>query len=384
MQSVLFINYEYPPIGAGAATANFHFATQLAAQGIRVTVLTSAFRNKRGITEEEGVIVHRIPAWRKKTGQSSLRQMLAYLVSALLHLPKVVRKHRPDTAVVFFSFPCGPTGILLKRLWNIPYSIMLRGGDVPGFEPSLDTIHRMLRPMRRAVYANASAIIANSESLRTLALESDPDAAISVINNGVDTEFYLPADNRGDAEHHPFTFLFAGRICTQKNLGVLIKAFAACRSRCDDLKLLMVGEGPELLRLQRLAFSLSLENEVVWEGWCSKETLRDYYRSSACFVSPSTNEGMSNTLLEAMACGLPILAGDCPANREIVLDGRCGYLVASGDVERLAERMCGYGIERNLASFHGSFARSWAQNNYSWENSTIKLYSMISHPVASA
>ena len=373
MQSVLFVNYEYPPIGAGGATANYHFATLLAAEGIRVTVVTSAFREMRGTAMEEGVTVYRIPAWREHAGQSSLRQMLAYLLGALLHLPKVIPTQQPDMAVVFFSFPCGPAGILLKRLWNIPFTVMLRGGDVPGFEPSLDRIHRLLQPIRKSVYNNACAIIANSESLRDLALQSDPDTAISIIPNGVDTEFYRPPDNRTVAGDHPFTFLFAGRICTQKNLDIMIMTFSRCRLRKDTLRLIIIGEGPERSRLQQLADSRSPGNRIHWVGWCSKTTLREYYRTADCFVSPSTAEGMSNALLEAMACGLPVLAGDCRGNREIVDEGVNGFLFTPSDGAMLEEKMILLAENRSLCNQWGSEGRRRCMREHSWTAITGQL-----------
>ena len=237
MRSVLFINYEYPPVGAGAATATYYFATLLAAEGIHVTVLTSAFGAKKGTTVEDGVTLYRLPALRKKPGQSSIMQMLAFLCSALLHLPRVVRNTRPERVVIFFSFPCGPAGLLLRRLFKIPYALMLRGSDVPGNEPSLDRIHRLLSPVRKAVYRNSSAVIANSNSLRDLALRSDPESTISVIPNGIDTEYYQPAESSSENTRHHFTFIFAGRICVQKNLGMLIEAFSSCYKTNPGIKI---------------------------------------------------------------------------------------------------------------------------------------------------
>lgn len=377
MQSVLFINYEYPPVGAGGATATYHFATQFAAQGIRTTVLTSAFFNKKGVSVEEGVTLYRIPAWRRKAGQSSLLQMLTYLCSALLHLPKVLRNTRPEIAIIFFAFPCGPTGIVLRRLWNIPYVIMLRGGDVPGFEPSLDTINRLLRPVRRVVYSHSSAIIANSAGLRDLAHSSDPDFPVGVVLNGVDTVFFHPRPPSAETVSRPYTFLFAGRVCEQKNLDQLLNAFINVRSKIRNVSLVIIGEGPERHRLQLLAKSDALEKAVVWIGWSSREVLLQHYQAADCFVLPSVNEGMSNALLEAMSCGLPVLAGDCFGNREVVLSGKNGYIVALHDACELTDRMSTYATTPDLGREHGNYARTWCCNQFSWRTATQKLLAVL-------
>lgn len=377
MQSVLFINYEYPPVGAGGATATYHFATQFAAQGIRTTVLTSAFLDKKGVSVEDGVTLYRIPAWRRKAGQSSLLQMLAYLCSALLHLPQVIRNTQPEIAIIFFAFPCGPAGVVLRRLWNIPYIIMLRGGDVPGFEPSLDTINRLLRPVRRAVYNYSSAIVANSIGLRTLAHSSDPGFPIRVIPNGVDTAFFHPCLHSAATVPRPYTFLFAGRVCEQKNLDLLLNAFVNVQSKVRDVCLVIIGEGPELYRLQQLAKSYALEKVVVWNGWCSREVLLQHYQAADCFVIPSVNEGMSNALLEAMSCGLPALAGDCFGNREVVVSDKSGYLVALNNASELTNRMTTYAATPELSREHGRYARTWCCNQFSWRTEAEKLLAMI-------
>lgn len=373
IKSLLFINYEYPPIGAGAANATYNIATAMAKRGNRVCVVTSAFGDKSGQTEEDGVTVFRLPAFRRHAGRSSLFQMLMYVIAVALRLPSIIKRHRPGAAIIFFAFPCGPIGLLLKYRWRIPYLLMLRGGDVPGFEPSLDRIHRLLRPVRRAVYHGSSAITANSNGLRDLALQSDTDAMVGVIPNGVDTDFFQPAGNRTGTSQRSFTFLFAGRICIQKNLDVLIDAFSQCRSDGKDLRLTIIGEGPELVRLRQLAKSRMLESAIEWVGWCIKEELRSHYHSADCFVNPSTKEGMSNAVLEAMACGLPVVAGDCPGNREIIRHGVDGLLFDPENSALLADAMQTLAEDRGFGERLGNEGRASCCSNYSWHAATRQL-----------
>jgi glycogen synthase len=377
MKSVLFINYEYPPVGAGGATACHQFATRFAARGTKTVVLTSAFRNRRGTSTEEGVTVCRIPSGRKRAAQSSLLQMFTFVVMAVFTLPRILRTQRPDLTIIFFAFPCGPLGVLLQLIWKLPYVIMLRGSDVPGSEPSLDKIHRALRPVRRIVYRNSSALIANSNGLRRIALQSDPDIAVEVVPNGVDTDFFRPHAGASQTADHQFTFLFAGRICVQKNLVMLIEAFAQCRASRRNCRLVMIGEGPELAHLRREVHARSLDAAVQWTGWCTREVLRSYYQSADCFVCPSINEGMSNAILEAMACGLAVLASDCPGNRDIVVEGKSGYLFTITDSSALSERMVQYVSEPSPCYEQGRFARTLTCERFSWNSSARMLHSLI-------
>ncbi|MFH1295687.1 MAG: glycosyltransferase, partial [Bacteroidota bacterium] len=130
----LLINYEYPPIGAGAATATYHIAKEIVKAGNSVTVLTSQYRDKKGAEEENGINVIRCRSLRKNAEQSNIAEMLCFLLSASLSLPSVVKRHKIESAIVFFSFPCGPLGLLCRTFFQIPYVVSLRGGDVPGAE----------------------------------------------------------------------------------------------------------------------------------------------------------------------------------------------------------------------------------------------------------
>jgi UDP-N-acetylglucosamine:LPS N-acetylglucosamine transferase len=109
--NILLINYEYPPIGGGAATATAAIASHLTSLGHAVTVLTSRFRDLRGSSREGGVHVVRCPAIRKRPERSGLLEMFSYLLSAGLMLGPVIRRYRIEASIVFFSFPCGPLGL---------------------------------------------------------------------------------------------------------------------------------------------------------------------------------------------------------------------------------------------------------------------------------
>ncbi len=376
MTSILFINYEYPPIGAGAANANYHFAINMAKNGFRTSVLTSAYKSRRGRTVEEGVVVYRIPAFRRHAGHSSLPQMLMYQLSAVLHLPSVIKHEQPDAAVVFFSFPCGPVGLLARLIWKIPYMVMLRGGDVPGFVPSLNRFHHFLSHIRRSVYKHSSAIIANSEGLRDLALKTDPDFHITIIANGVDTDFFSP-DRHPTDNHGDFVILYTGRFCEQKNIGTLITAFSNFRSVHSESRLVLLGEGPSERHLKTHAEKLGISDHLTWVAWQSKEGIRSFYRSSHCFVNPSSYEGMSNAVLEAMACGLPVLGGDCIGNRAIIVDGENGFLCAPRDTAHLSQQMILLCTNRDYAHTLGMNGRKMCCERFSWPAAANRLSTLI-------
>src|SRR5258706_6724537 len=219
---ILLVNYEYPPVGAGAATATAEIARAAARQGHETMVLTTAFGELEGFVREGDVSVLRVPARRARPDQSSISEMASFVFRAALAMPGVARRFRPEGCIVFFSLPCGPLGILFKLLARAPYVVSLRGGDVPGTEPGLARMHRYLRWVRRLVLSNAAAVVANSPGLAELSSRADP-VPVSVIPNGVDLERFRPAE-RPPAD--PFRFLFVGRLNEQKNVRLLLEASA--------------------------------------------------------------------------------------------------------------------------------------------------------------
>ena len=130
----------------------------------------------------------------------------------------------------------------------------------------------------------------------------------------------------------------AGRLAPEKAQHVLVDAFARLRARGVDARLAILGEGPERERLAHRIAEHGLEAHVRMPGW-AENPYAWMARSSLC-VLPSEFEGLPNTLIEAMACGCPVVATDCPGGtREILADGAHGRLVPVGDSDALAEAM---------------------------------------------
>ena len=166
--NLLLVNYEYPPIGGGGGTATYNLARQMVQAGHEVTVLTAQFRSLSGWALEDGVRVFRCPARRRLADRSSIGEMASFLLSAALTLNSLLKSCRIEGLIAFFSFPCGILGLEGWYGQRIPYVISLRGGDVPGTEPGLRTLHNVLRPLRRWAFRCSRAVVANSIGLKTL------------------------------------------------------------------------------------------------------------------------------------------------------------------------------------------------------------------------
>jgi glycosyltransferase involved in cell wall biosynthesis len=129
------------------------------------------------------------------------------------------------------------------------------------------------------------------------------------------------------------------------------------------LRLAIVGEGPLLPALRALAQSLGIADVSWFPGAC--DNVPEMLRLFDVFVLPSLNEGISNTILEALASGLPVVATRVGGNVEIVDEGRCGRLFAPGDVDALAALLAQYADESQLLAAHAAAARRAATERFS-------------------
>jgi glycosyltransferase involved in cell wall biosynthesis len=377
---ILLVSYEYPPVGAGAATAGGAIAKALTELGHRVVVLTGRFKGLARRDEDQGITIHRVPGLRRRRDRSNVVEMASFLAAGLMFLPTIFRTHRVDGAIVFFSMPCGPIGLLGRWICGVPYIISLRGGDVPGAEPSLDFLHRFLRPIRRTILKNSIAIVANSNGLRKMAETADP-FPVQVIPNGVDTEFFTPPPSKPARNNNVLRILFVGRFRQQKNLPFLFRQLARLPPTTFELHL--VGDGPEKQRLEGLARKLAIASAVTWHGWISPGALPQIYQSADCLVNPSLYEGMSNVVLEAMACGVPVIASRVPGNDELVLDGDTGFLFDLREPAALVSalaQLCDAGLRRRM----GTSARNRAVNFCSWHNVARQYVELVSTRHSSA
>jgi glycosyltransferase involved in cell wall biosynthesis len=174
----------------------------------------------------------------------------------------------------------------------------------------------------------------------------------------------LAGERHGEAD---FRILYVGRLHELKNIDLLLGAVAALRGDGVAATVDLVGDGPAKPGLEVLAQTLGLAAHVTWHGWRSKDDVAELYRHATCFVNPSRYEGMPNTVLEAMASGLPVVASDVGGNNDLVVHGETGMLFDLSDAGALARELGMLAANRPLGRRLGTRGRDLAVSQYSWE-----------------
>jgi sugar transferase (PEP-CTERM/EpsH1 system associated) len=201
-----------------------------------------------------------------------------------------------------------------------------------------------------------------------------PENRVTQIYNGVDTQLFRPAEGGRarlpdgiPAEPGHFVVGTVGRLAPVKDQAMLIRACSrlvrAGAVGAERLRLVIVGDGPLRADLERTAAEECLAGRVFFPG--ARANVQDWLRAFDLFVLPSLAEGISNTVLEAMATGLPIVATDVGGNADLVEHGRSGCVVASGNAESMAASISRYLENPDLARGEGAAARERAERCFS-------------------
>jgi sugar transferase (PEP-CTERM/EpsH1 system associated) len=317
-----------------------------------IIVLSAASDFRKRITRED-VLIFELA---KRPGKDPL---------AYIRLYRLLRQHRPALVHTrnIGTLDCA----LIAWIAGVPVRLHGEHGwdvhDPDGVNRKYTTLRRILEPfVRRFVTVSADLESWLIERVRI------PPKKVLRICNGVDTERFRPAIPR--KRHFPPNCVVVGsvtRFSAIKDPLNLIRAFILVREQLSqggpDVRLLMAGDGALRGAAEELLVS-SGQSAAAWlPGSCSDVT--ELLHEMHVFVLGSLREGVSNTVLEAMASGLPVIATSVGGNRELVIPGETGTLVAPGDPQLLADAIGAYVRDAQMCSVHGAAARVRAENQYS-------------------
>ena len=229
----------------------------------------------------------------------------------------------------------------LIRAWRNPSIVSFHGADV-----TVDMNKPAYREATQQMLEAVKLVLVRSESLRRAIadLGCDPKK-IEIQRAGIPLEEFPFRERNFVAAATEWRFVQAGRLIEKKGLPVTFRAFAVFLGKYPNATLTIAGEGPLRGELQKLVHELKIERSVSFTGFISQEQLRDIYYRSHIFLHPSqtghdgNQEGIPNSMLEAMASGLPVFATQHGGIPEAIENGVSGVLVPERDHEALAQAL---------------------------------------------
>jgi len=314
-----------------------------------------------------------------KTEPISLIQVPLFILSQFVSVIKIIKNKKIDIIHAHWSFPQGLIGLLCKYLHNIPYIVTIHGSDIYGLNyPIFSNINRIV--LRRA-----AACTVNSEETARVTKRLTGLKNIQIVPMGVDTGLFN-SKNIGSSSNNNCTkekiILFVGRLIDLKGVNYLLKAMPKVLSKFPETKLLIVGKGPERIRLENIATDLDIEKSVLFIGEVPHNELAEYYAKADIFVLPSymnnagETEGLGVVLLEAMACGVPVVGSNTGGIPHVIKDGITGVLANQKDAMSIANKITYLLENSNLREKVKSNAINLIQKEYSWDIVSAKFLSI--------
>jgi glycosyltransferase involved in cell wall biosynthesis len=254
-------------------------------------------------------------------------------VCARILLPHV-RMSRPDLILNYWLYPDGYAAVRIGRELGIPAIVGAIGSDVRRRNDPITV--RLVRE----TMLHANAVITVSEELRQQAIaQGVPADRVTAIRNGCDTAVFHPGDRAAarqqvgcDTESE--LIVYAGNLLESKGLGELLEAFLELAKLRPRLRLAMAGQGPYKETLARRAAGAGMEKRVILPGRCDAAGIAQWMRAADVFCLPSYSEGCPNVVVEALACGRPIVAMNVGGIPELVKEAS-GLLVPPRDAAAL-------------------------------------------------
>ncbi|MEG8055638.1 glycosyltransferase family 4 protein [Sphingomonas sp. 22L2VL55-3] len=259
-----------------------------------------------------------------------------------------------------YGYPTGWATMIAARRLGLPCVVSIQGGDGHWVGSCCET-HR-LAMVRVLDHAGALLIGGNSfagevhDRLRT------PLDRFTIVPGAVDTDHFTPASKA--APEGPVRLLYHGRVDRRKGVLDFLQALPEVHG---DWHATISGIGPDVDSAQALATELGLTDRVTFSGYADYDAVPELYRAHDVFVSPTYAEGFSNTILEAMACGLAVVSCHAVGVVDCVRDNENGLLTDPGDVPALAASLTSVITDTSLRRRLATAALEECRRVYSWD-----------------
>ncbi len=342
---ILILASWYPsPLWPSLGTFVREQAEALSRAGLSVDVLHPNFYSPKRILEQKKIIL----GYRKTTTNYNILYTLHWVKTHIPFIDRFIfrlmgkylfRQYLKTNAlpdiIHLHVFLAGEIAIWIKKKYDIPFVVTEHFSQF-----AREALSVSQHKIARRTYRESSMNMAVSEPFKQI-LQTKTGCSFSVLPNMVDTQFFQPDFSHQNDE--VFTFINIANLVPIKQQAILIDAFALLYKENPSLHLVLVGEGQERNRLESKSKQLGLQDVVTFTGQVSKNEVRRYLQNSSCFVLPSLFETFSIVIIEALSCGVPVIASSSAGGPEWILScddipGNAG-IMAQPEKEPLAKAM---------------------------------------------
>jgi glycosyltransferase involved in cell wall biosynthesis len=368
------ISREFPPESGGIGYYVYNLSKGLIKKGHKVTVITRGSRSKVKKEVLEGIDVFKVTFFPLYPFHMTLHGFFVNsLINSLGPDLSLVHLHSPLTPTINTSLPIVTTVHTAMKIDSRyheivdPYSLAEKVQSMY-FSPFIES--RILRL--------SDEITAVSPSVAVELTEYGVDSSkVRVMWNGVDEKIFCPRANNEKLDKY---VLYTGVLRARKGLFDLIKCAIIVNKINPTIKFVICGTGPLLQKLREEVRRVGLDQKIIFLGRVNRKRLVQLYQNATVHVVPSIYEGLPTVLLEAMSCGLPIVATNIGGNRDLIYSKVNGLLVPPSAPQEMAQMITMLWSDESLRNRLGSNARETILKKYTWDiivDNFIDLYQSI-------
>ncbi|NDJ16066.1 glycosyltransferase family 4 protein [Myxacorys almedinensis] len=310
-------------------------------------------------------------AWStRQPGLKGLLYQLFYFLEAGI-LAKQIQRQQIQHLHNHLATSSGTVAMIAAALGGFTYSFTLHGPYI-FFEPYQWRLHEKIQ---RSLFVCCISHYCRSQGM--IFASAEKWNRMHIIHCGIDPSLFKVTSHTGTGKK----LLYVGRLAAVKGLPILLESLAQLKSSRPDLKLTVVGDGPDRAQLEQTAHELGLSAQVNFVGYQSQTNVRQQIQQTDIFVMSSFAEGVPVVLMEAMAAGVPVIATQIAGVGELVEDKVSGYLVPPGDVESLRDRIVALAADADLRSRFGKAGREKVEQDFNIHHEVARLHQILKQAI---
>ena len=370
MKIIYFTDTFIPQIN-GVVTSIVNFSRELASRGHTIYIFSARNGKEKKLNLGKNITVKYFHASKLLINYPDLSTAYPNTLKTI----REIRKIKPDIIHTHTPSPQAWVALALAKRFHIPivstYHTLLpdfiKHTRLKFFKTTNAAKH-LAWEYTRWYYNKLDAVVTPSQAMKRELAKHGIKGPIHAISNGINLKMFYQAKKK----HKGIKLLHLGRISYEKNIDQILESFKICLDKNLKLKLTIVGGGPDLSKLKALARKLKINKEVDFTGPIDHKKLRGIYNSHDIFVTASTIETEGLVILEAMACGLPVIGVKKLAVPDIVIHDKNGYVVGPGKVKKFADSIEEMVKNKKNRKKFGLYSQKESQK-YSLDNSIDKI-----------
>ncbi|VVB89281.1 Trehalose synthase [uncultured archaeon] len=369
----------------------YELSKRLRNEGLEIVVLAPHYEGAKFYEEMEGLKVYRFPYFYptkyqrlcygggilsnlKRSKLTRIQSPLLFL-SELYYAIRIINEEKIDI-VHSHWIPNGLVGAFCKKILNKPLIVSVHGSDL------IFLNNGFLKYLGLFILKNCDLCSVNSTATRDSVISKKIVKKLKIIPMGVDLNLFNP-DTVSKINKTPITddlvILTVGRLSEEKGIKFLIEAMPAILKDIPAVKLMIVGDGPERKNLEQIVKRYDLTN-VIFVGTVLNEDMNKFYKKADVFVLPSLREGLGVVLLEAMACGIPVIGSNIGGITDIIRNKENGLLVEPENPKDIADKIIMLLSEEKLKQKFSKNGLETVKEKFSWDvviNRFVEVYNSL-------